>query len=632
MSQTDNSERVTLQPAFDDMGSIPLALKGRRAGWIFWLQWVLANALGWVAGLSVYWVAAPILSRLAIVFFLAVFPFSFMLVGSAFGAIVGASFGFTQWLILRRYIHLTRDWIWATCKGGFLGGAIGGVIIMLAIFANVDLLYGSSIRPFIFSPFPVGYIIFALVGGTGGLIVGRAQRRSLQQQIDHTDRWALTNAMGWANAWAVSGAGSQAITEGIVWPVATLEPLAPVWIEISRTSLIGLAAVSGSIYSTVTGIALVRILRRPAAMAFTAPTPVIRDLLGILWTSVVGFVVLLGSAGSIGTIVSEGVQPCRWLDLVLRRTGCAGMIEIIDGTAGPIAFSPDGSQLAVSIFGKVRLWEIVNGTLVDSPWDFSDSVGEIAFSPSGDTIAVSLWNGNVEVQNLTAGMLLHTLIHTGTHGSGYSQSRNIAFSPDGSMLASGGMDGIVRLWSVDDGKLLRLFQVHSTTKHDRVDDLVFSPDGIYLATTRRNTGQLGNKVRLWRVADGQLVYAIPNEMSPQLVFSPDGQMLASGGAVWRVSDRHVLKELSQSDDAFVAFSSDGTVLAIAWRTDNQVMFIPPSRFRVQLWRVADWSLLDTLDDFTSPRGDALVSGLEFSPDGSILAFAFGERVVLLQVP
>jgi WD40 repeat protein len=97
-----------------------------------------------------------------------------------------------------------------------------------------------------------------------------------------------------------------------------------------------------------------------------------------------------------------------------------------------------------------------------------------------------------------------------------SNIHSVAISPDGTLLAAA--DQYVRLWCVDDGKLL-----HSTLwESSRAERVAFSPDGTLVAGFDDKT------VRLWHAPDMMLVRELVhlNELR-SVAFSPDGKVVAS---------------------------------------------------------------------------------------------------------
>ena len=89
--------------------------------------------------------------------------------------------------------------------------------------------------------------------------------------------------------------------------------------------------------------------------------------------------------------------------------------------------------------------------------------------------------------------------------------RSISFSPDGNLLAVGTNDGRIQLWEVSSGTLIRSLKGH----YGAVEDVTFSPSGELLASGS------GLDVRLWRVADGELIEVLGSGNHPAL-----GRLLA----------------------------------------------------------------------------------------------------------
>lgn len=137
----------------------------------------------------------------------------------------------------------------------------------------------------------------------------------------------------------------------------------------------------------------------------------------------------------------------------------------------------------------------------------------------------------------------------------------LAVTADGASVATGGADGVIRLWASADGTPDGELSGHT----GQVNGLAFSPDGALLASAGDD-----NTVRLWDTNTLQEVGAIEEHSAPALAvaFSPDGRHLASTGRdgqvlVWDSSSRALTARFTSDADGFssVAFSSDGTHLA-----------------------------------------------------------------------
>ena len=234
----------------------------------------------------------------------------------------------------------------------------------------------------------------------------------------------------------------------------------------------------------------------------------------------------------------------------------------------------------------------------------NDSVQGVAFSQNGTLVASASYDGTVKVWDTTTGKESLTL-------KGHTEPvRSVAFSPDGKRLASASGETI-KLWDATTGKESLTLTGHTIGVHC----VAFSPDGKRLASASDDM-----TVKVWDATTGKELLTLKGHASNVVcaVFSPDGKRLASASwdntvKVWDATTGKESATLRGHTDWVhcVAFSPDGKRLASA---SNDKL--------VKVWDATTGKESSTL------RGHAdLVLSVVFSPDGTRLASASDDTTV-----
>ncbi|PHS06667.1 MAG: hypothetical protein COA78_14100 [Blastopirellula sp.] len=234
----------------------------------------------------------------------------------------------------------------------------------------------------------------------------------------------------------------------------------------------------------------------------------------------------------------------------------------------------------------------------------------IAFSPDGSRLASGSYHDTIKLWDVQTGSELKTLTgHTGL----ISTIESIAFSPDGSRLASGSRDKTIKLWDVQTGSELKTLTGHTS----QVASIAFSPDGSRLAS-----GSYDKTIKLWDVQTGSELKTLTGHTQyiTSIAFSPDGSRLASGSydemiKLWDVQTGSELKTLTGHTGRVtsIAFSPDGKRIASgSW--DSTIKF----------WDTQTGSELKTLTGHIQ-----FITSIAFSPDGSRLASGSKDETIKL---
>jgi WD40 repeat protein len=274
------------------------------------------------------------------------------------------------------------------------------------------------------------------------------------------------------------------------------------------------------------------------------------------------------------SIIAGGPFNAERLDVVTGETTQRYSFDlgILD-----FAFSPDNAFIFASVADPTLpdepanyLFDAVTGEMIRGYEGHTDRGNHVAYSPDGTRVASSSWDGTARVWDAATG---EPLVVYGEHTD---VTASVAFSPDGETILTTSADGTARLWDADTGETLQIFDDGA---HSVVLVGVFSPDGQLILTTN-----VDGFAHVWDVQTGERLHTLVGHTAAIWAgtFSPDGSMIATAGDGVRLWDTQtgalirVMPAMNKGGESWPAFSPDGQWLAVGSMEDGQVL----------LWRVS----------------------------------------------
>lgn len=271
-----------------------------------------------------------------------------------------------------------------------------------------------------------------------------------------------------------------------------------------------------------------------------------------------------------------------------------------------VAFSPDGLILAsVSDDTALRLWALSDGALLGEYYEHLSFVKGADFHPLDPTVLVtSSWDRSVYVWEIAdeAASVRDVL-------QGYlAVIEDVAFSPEGDMLAFGVGDGTVRIADMSTLDVVQSVQLNAL----QVTDVVYSPDGLQVAAAG---GFPDNTATLVDASSGEITSLSGHDGAvTAIAFAPDGRVVTGGDDAtvrfW-VEGESVARWAVEDWVTDLAVTPDGAILAVALQDGV-----------VQLWGIEDGEMLASFDAHDGP-----VSAIRFNAAGTLLASAGEDGVV-----
>ncbi|MFO0927737.1 MAG: serine/threonine-protein kinase [Gemmataceae bacterium] len=203
----------------------------------------------------------------------------------------------------------------------------------------------------------------------------------------------------------------------------------------------------------------------------------------------------------------------------------------------------------------------------------------------------------------------------------------LQFSPDGKLLASGGEDGVVKVWDVKTGK-----ERATLPQRSKVANLAFSRDSKMIAAWSDVPGPPGRRmmVKFWDIAAAREIPFFESDATgyAPVAFSPDGRIVATASPensvkLYDLATRKEVGSLTGESDTLscLAFDAEGKRLALGW-----------PKTTLGLWDVAGRKHLFTRDESTPGAAFPQVHCLAFTADGKTLVAGTGASLTVYALP
>jgi WD40 repeat protein len=251
-------------------------------------------------------------------------------------------------------------------------------------------------------------------------------------------------------------------------------------------------------------------------------------------------------------------------------------------------------QALGEIMREFRLRHILTG--------HTDTVKDVAWSPDGSRIAsggddgtLRIWDAQTRVE------LLKIQAHRATYEAEYGVVK-LTWSPQGDRIATAAIEGNAKVWSAANGELITTFTGHS----DEVWGVTWSPDGAWVASASKD-----GTVRVWDATNGveKITHLGHTEGVRSVAWSLDGTQIATASD----DGSACLWDAETGEELFRFSGHTNAVFSVAWSPDGKRLVTAGEDGTVRIW---DASTRMELSDIRLPSPVWQVS---WSPDGKQLA-------------
>ena len=264
----------------------------------------------------------------------------------------------------------------------------------------------------------------------------------------------------------------------------------------------------------------------------------------------------------------------------LRYSGPVGPGRVTVGAKGELAFANAG---------LLKLWQRMDTTETVLP---AAQLTSAVLDPEGELILVGDALGHVRPLVADGTVEDSGLDYIG-HGGAVT---SLASQSTADLAASGGTDGVVRLWSLSSGAPREFFMRHPSGP---ISQVAISGDGRWLASA----ADYG--ARVWDTADGAMVSQVAvTGRATAVTFAPTNELLAVGDVAGNVQ-----LVATRANNPLRAMRAKGAVTSIAFSRSAQVLASGTREGTLQLWTTASAEQVGEPLQFSHP-----IRSIVFSPD------------------
>lgn len=295
-----------------------------------------------------------------------------------------------------------------------------------------------------------------------------------------------------------------------------------------------------------------------------------------------------------------------------------------NATITTLALHPNAPYVvAGNSAGEIWIWQISGEASIEMDLGQYTSISSVSYNKDGSMLVTASYDKTARSWDVLSGDEIARVTHE-------DRVLLAVFNPDKNQVASGSMDGVVKIWDARTGK-----EEFVVPKLSMVADIKYSSDGKYLAIAEGFFSRDGlflfndlieNKpaiVSIWDTATGREVNVFKHDnWVNSIAFSPDGSLLLTGSTdgtarIWNISTGKEISRVSSANRInLVAYSPNGDLVASVESCFVGMFGNKLCEPQLKVWSPSNGEII-----WKKNYPGIWVPGMAFSPDGERFAIA-----------